>query len=217
MNAEECNITASSPDPTDKDGKSASISFAEAKKELVNDLRKSLVRDASAVLRPSPRDVLVEAETEATLQQGRVLVNSQSAETVNMNESTKVKKPFISNLSQDVSAKNLTIAPSLFGQMPCIKGTAKEKLLQEKRIEMLHKPNLNKQSCNHCISKAVTKHEQAIERLAFNSLASTSGASTKASALNNAITEFLSVSPSTGHLPSNFSATQLQYDAQSYL
>ena len=83
--------------------------------------------------------------------------------------------------------------------------------MKEKKVEMLHKPELTKSSCNHCIEKANKKHEKAIGSLAHSSVASNGpsgiGASsaTKASALNHAATEFLSVSPSEGQLPINFS------------
>lgn len=64
---------------------------------------------------------------------------------------------------------------------------------------MLHKPGLNKSSCNHCISKAVKNHDEAMERIANSSLAGTTAAGTNITkggpiALKNAISEFLSAS-----------------------
>ena len=177
------------------------VSFADAKKELQEEVRRSLVRDASAMLKTTAGQLLV-SDSEAML--GRLLVNSNSVENFGVHES---KKPFVSHLSHDLSAKQFTIAPSTCGkQTTVLAGQAKERLLKEKRIEMLHKPDLNKSSCNHCISKAISKHEKAMERMALSSLQSASGATTKASALNHAITEFLSVAPSEGaNLPYTFS------------
>ena len=81
-----------------------------------------------------------------------------------------------------------------------MKGQAREKLMKEKKIEMLHKPDLNKSSCNHCITKALKRHDEAMERIANSSVAGTTAAGTMAAkggstALNSAISEFLSVMP----------------------
>ena len=62
-----------------------------------------------------------------------------------------------------MSQPQFTIAPSILTNPPIVKGQAREKLLQEKRVEMLHKPELNKSSCNHCITKAVKHHEKVME------------------------------------------------------
>ena len=94
---------------------------------------------------------------------------------------------------------------------------------------MLHKPELTKSSCNHCIAKANKKHEQALGTLAYSSVASTAPAGvssahnvmSKGSIMNNAANEFLSVSQSDGgKLPYNLSMSQIpttQFESQSYM
>lgn len=56
-----------------------------------------------------------------------------------------------------------TVAPSILTNITLGKGQARDKLMKEKRIEMLHKPELNQSSCNHCIQKAVKNHDMKME------------------------------------------------------
>lgn len=87
--------------------------------------------------------------------------------------------------------------------------------MRDKKIEMLHKPDLNKSSCNHCIEKALAKHDVAMERIANSSIAGTTAIGTSTNentALKHAISEFLSVmSPSEAgkHFEHNFSMSQI--------
>ena len=64
--------------------------------------------------------------------------------------------------------------------------------MAEKKIEMLYKPDLNKSSCNHCIKKAVDKHEKTMDQFAHLSVQSTQAAS-KISAFDKAAGDFLTV------------------------
>lgn len=128
-----------------------------------------------------------------------------------------------------MSQKQFTIAPSfLTTSAPIVKGKARENLLKEKRIENLYKPDLNKSSCNHCISKAVGKHDQVMDQFTHLSVQSTQ-ATNKVSAFDKAASEFLTVTGGDGdhnksqsgqYLAANFSMSHIpttQFDSHSHL
>ena len=113
-----------------------------------------------------------------------------------------------------------TVAPTVMTNITLGKGQARDKLMKEKRIEMLHKPELNQSSCNHCISKAVKNHDMKMEQISVQS--TMAGISAKPSTFNNAASEFLSVIPifEGQSKPANFSMSQVpttQFESQSYL